>query len=164
MGSRDVGPVAEGGHDGQAPLTGGYFWLPTPGDATLAWDVVICHDLGFDAEVGHVEMWTALIDRLAVAWDKDAAVLRRTLKDCCYGLPRGRITRPRSRFLVLHGDDSPCSDWLERVLVAFHLELRSLRVVFDEHERTLEEDRKRVSKTLGVALSQIGSGNAETRD
>ena len=45
-----------------------------------------CHQLGFDAEVGHVEMWTAVIDRLAAAWDKDAAVLRRLLRDRYYGL------------------------------------------------------------------------------
>jgi hypothetical protein len=145
-------------------LTGGYFWLPTPGDAKVVWDVVTCHELGFDAEFGHVEMWTALIDRLAVAWSLDVAVLRRTLKDCCYGLPRGRVTRPKRRFLVLHGDDSPRPDWLERVRVAFHLELRSVRVLFDEHERTLAEDRKRVSKALGIPHSQIGSGGTGAAD
>jgi hypothetical protein len=42
--------------------------------------------LVFDAEVGHVEMWGVAIERLAIAWNKDAAVLRRTLKNCCYGL------------------------------------------------------------------------------
>jgi len=45
--------------------------------------LVTCHQLGFDAEVGHVEMWTAVTDRLAVAWNKDPAVLRRLLKDRC---------------------------------------------------------------------------------
>ena len=46
-------------------MTGGYYWLPAPGHPTICWDVVTCHQLGFDAEVGHVEMWTAVTDRLA---------------------------------------------------------------------------------------------------
>ena len=73
-------------------ITGGYYWLPTPGHATLCWDVVTCHQLEFEAKVGHVEMWTAVLDRLAVAWGKDAAVLRRLLKDCCCGLVGRRVT------------------------------------------------------------------------
>ena len=70
-----------------AHLTGGYYWLPTPGHATISWDVVTCYQLGFDAEVGHVEMWNAVLDRLASAWHKDSSVLRRLLKDRCYDLP-----------------------------------------------------------------------------
>ena len=73
------------------PLTGGYYWLPAPGHPTICWDVVTCHQLGFDAEVGHVEMWTAVTDRLASAWHKDAAVLRRLLKDCCYAFTFANI-------------------------------------------------------------------------
>ena len=40
-------------------MVGGYYWLPTPGHAKPSWVLVTCHQLGFDAEVGHVEMWTA---------------------------------------------------------------------------------------------------------
>jgi len=134
-------------------MTGGYYWLPAPGHPTICWDVVTCHQLGFDAEVGHVEMWTAMTDRLASAWHKDAAVLRRLLKDCWYCLPRGRVTRPGKWFLILHGDDSPCPDWLERLVLAFRLNRRSVKVLFDEHERTMAEDRRRVLKVLGVPAS-----------
>ena len=134
-----------------APFTGGYYWLPAPGYPTICWDVVTCHQLGFDAEVGHVEMWTAVTDRLASAWHKDAAVLRRLLRNCAYGLPRGRVTRPGKRFLILHGEDSPCTDWLERVILSFHLDRRSVKSLFDEHERTMAEDRSSVLKVLGVS-------------
>jgi predicted transport protein len=109
-----------------------------------------CHQLGFDSEVGHVEMWTAVLDRLGVAWGKDAAILRRLLKGHCYDLPRGRVTRPGKRFLILHGNDSPCPDWLERVILSFHLDRRSVKSLFDEHERTMAEDRATVSEVLGV--------------
>ena len=134
-------------------MAGGCYWLPALGHPTICWDVVTCQQLGFDAEVGHVEMWTAALDRLAVAWHKDAAVLRRLLKDCWYCLPRGRVTRPGKWFLILHGDDSPCPDWLERLVLAFRLNRRSVKVLFDEHERTMAEDRRRVLKVLGVPAS-----------
>ena len=94
-----------------------------------------------------------MTERLASAWHKDAAVLRRLLRNCEYGLPRGRVTRPGKRFLILHGEDSPCTDWLERVVLAFRLDRRSVRVLFDEHERTMAEDRRRVLEVLGVSAS-----------
>jgi hypothetical protein len=50
------------------PMAGGYYWLPTPGHPSVALDVVTCHQLGFDTEFGHVEMWNAVLDRLAAAW------------------------------------------------------------------------------------------------
>jgi hypothetical protein len=135
------------------PLTGGYYWLPTPGARSVVWDILTCYQLGFDAEAGHVEMWDAVIDRLATAWGKDVVALGRMLKDCPYGLPRGRVTRPGRRFLVLHGDDWPRADGLERVVIAFGLDRRPVRVLFDEHERTMEEDRGMIVKALGLSPS-----------
>ena len=81
-------------------MVGGYYWLPTPGHAKPSWVLVTCHQLGFDAEVGHVEMWTAVTDRFASAWHKNASILRRLVKDRYYGLPRGRVTQPGKRFQI----------------------------------------------------------------
>lgn len=134
-----------------AGLTGGYYWLPSPGDVLPTWDVVTRHDLGFDAEAGRVEFWDAAIERLATAWGKDAAVLGRLLRNHPHGLPRGRVTRPGRRFLILHGDDWPCPDGLERVMVAFGLDRRLARALFDEHERTIDQERRLVARALGVA-------------
>lgn len=111
--------------------------------------MVTCYLLGFDSEAGHVETWDAVIDRLAPAWGKDVAVLGRLLRDCPYGLPRGRVTRPGRRFLVLHGGDSPRTDWLVPVLLAFALERQTVRVLYDEHERMIREDRMTVLSVLG---------------
>ena len=47
------------------PLDGGYYWLFYPDDGSIAWDVLTCHELGFDADVEHVDLWLAVIDRLA---------------------------------------------------------------------------------------------------
>ena len=77
-------------------MAGGYYWLPTPGQATISWDVVTCHQLGFDAVVGHVGMWTAVLDQLASAWQKEAAVLRRLLKDCVMACREDESPEPAS--------------------------------------------------------------------
>lgn len=131
-----------------AGKTGGYYWLPTPGNESVVWDVLTCHQLGFDAEAGHVELWDAVIERLATTWGKDVAAFRRMLKKSPYGLPRGRVTRPGRRYLILHGDDWPRADGLERVLVAFALDRRLVRVLFDEHERTMDVEWNRVARAL----------------
>ena len=110
----------------------------------------------FDSEVGLVEMWTAVIDRLA-AWGMDAAVRPRLLKDRYPGLLRGRVTRPSKRFQILRGNDSPCADWLERMIVGFDLDRRSATILFDVHERTMGDDRSGMLKRGQEPLSRIGS-------
>lgn len=133
-----------------SPLVGGYYWFPAEVAGRATWAVVTCHDLGFDAEVGHVDLWPSVVDRLAASWGRGAGALRRLLTDHYTGLPRGRVTRPGRGYLILHGDDAPVPDWPERVLVGFGLDRRSVSVLYDEHERMLGEDRRRLSEALGV--------------
>jgi len=111
--------------------------------------VLTCHDLGFDPEVGHVDLWAAVVDRLAGAWGRDAGGLRRRLADRYTGLPRGRVTRPGKTVLVLHGDDAPVADWSGRLIECFRLGGRSHRFLYDEHERRLPGDTERVEEALG---------------
>ncbi|MFO0887733.1 MAG: hypothetical protein U0790_01160 [Isosphaeraceae bacterium] len=131
------------------PLVGGYYWFPSPLDGRTAWAVLTCHDLGFDAEVGHVDLWPAVVDRLAAAWGRDARTLRRQLGDRYTGLPRGRVTRPGRTVLVLHGDDAPVPDWREKLVEACRLGGRAHRFLFDEHERRLPGDPEGVEEVLG---------------
>ena len=137
-------------------LTGGYYWFPIPGDGLLSWEVLSCHELGHDAEVGHIDLWPSVIDRLAEEWRKDARFLRRELRDCYAGLPRGRVTRPEDRSLVLHGKDAPVSDWLARVIRRFDLDRRSVRVLYDEHERMLPADLRLMAEVLGLQPGRAG--------
>jgi hypothetical protein len=139
-------------NDGQSSeaLTGGYFWCPTPGDGQVEWSVLTCHDLGFDDTESHSDMWPSAIERLACAWGREVAPLRNRLKLCCYGLPRGRITRPGGRVLLLHGDDAPIADWRARVLTRFRLAHRSVRLLYDEHERTFTQHRTTVFDEFGL--------------
>jgi hypothetical protein len=51
---------------------------------------------------------------------------------------------------LLHGDDAPVADWFERVVEKFHLDRRSVRLLFDEHERTFTQDRRVVFAEFGL--------------
>jgi len=130
------------------PLIGGYYWFPSPLDGRTAWAVLPCHDLGFDPEVGHVDLWPAVVDRLAAAWGRDAGGLRRRLFGRYTGLPRGRVTRPGRTVLVLHGD-APVAAWRDQLIEGFRLGARSHRFLYDEHERMLPGDPERVEEALG---------------
>ena len=131
-------------------LTGGYFWFPAPRDGQVGWSVLTCHDLGFDDTESHSDMWPSVIERLACAWGREVAPLRKRLELCCYGLPRGRITRPGGRFLLIHGDDAPVSDWRARVLRRFQLNRRSVGLCYTEHERTYTQHRTTVFDEFGI--------------
>jgi hypothetical protein len=131
-------------------LTGGYYWFPIPDINSLTWSVLTCHELGCDGDVGHVDFWTLVIDRLATVWRKDRLVLRRHLKNHYTGLPRGRITEVGNRFMIFQGNDAPVSDWIPMVVRKFDLNRRFVKVCFDEHERMLPDDCSRVNKIFGL--------------
>ncbi|MGO9468572.1 MAG: hypothetical protein ACLQVF_30955 [Isosphaeraceae bacterium] len=145
------------------PLTGGYYWFPAPDDGSVAWSVLTCQDLRFGAGIGHTGLWPAVIDRLAQVWNRDQGFFRTHLKNHYTGLPRGRVTEPPGRLLVCHGNDAPAADWLQRVIRKFDLDGRSVRAVFDEHERTLREGRAKVNEVLGIDLCTSRSGIKESQ-
>jgi hypothetical protein len=92
-------------------LTGGYYWIPTPAVDSVTWQILTCHDLDCDSDVGHIDLWTLVIDRLATAWRRDRLFIKKNLKDHYSGLPRGRVTEVQNRFMILHGNDAPILDW-----------------------------------------------------
>ena len=103
--------------------------------------------------------WPKVVNHLAGLWARDPMVLRRHLDKHCYGFPRGRVTRPGKTLLILHGNDSPISDWKPQVIRRFNLQGRRIRTLFDEHEQTLPGDVKAVRKFLGGY--QIRSGGEQ---
>lgn len=141
----------------RGPSSGGYYWFPRRELGVLSWKVLTCHDLGCGAEVGHIDLWSSVIDRLADLWRRDRRVLARHLKNHYTGLPRGRVTEPNGRFLVCHGNDAPVGNWKTRVRRAFGLDACPLKAIFDEHEHTLEDDRRIVEETLGIAIGPATS-------
>jgi|SRR6516225_4060885 hypothetical protein len=94
-------------HGGYRSLAGGYYWFPSPNADSVSWQVLTCHELGCDADVGHVDLWTLVIDRLATAWRRDGRVLKKHLNNNYTGLPRGRLTKVQYRFMLFHGKGCP---------------------------------------------------------
>ena len=140
----------------QSFMTGGYYWFPTPAIGSVTWQVLTCHELGCDAEVGHVDLWTLVIDRLATVWRRDGRLIKKHLKNNYTGLPRGRLTHVKNQFMIFHGKDSPVSDWVPMVVRKFDLNRRSVRVLFDEHERMLPEDRRYFNEIFRIDVDTEG--------
>jgi hypothetical protein len=140
------------------PLTGGYYWLPTPSTAgTISWGLLTCHDLGLWDCISHREMWPTVLEFLATAWGNAPEALRRRLGDHYYGLPRGRITSSRGRYLIVHGQDAPIPDWEAGIIDRFRLAGLDVRDLSNEHESVVLADVLSVEEALGVTLGRPGS-------
>ncbi|WP_337175425.1 hypothetical protein [Paludisphaera sp.] len=150
------GMKAEDDPEGRPPVDsarwGAYYWLPRPGGDGVSWGIFTCGDAGLDPDAGHDELWPAVVDRLVAAWGQDARALRGRLIDHYSGLPRGRVTRRRTSFLILHGGDGPVPGWREAVVGRFHLEGRRVKILFGEHERMIAGDPEAVEEALGLEL------------
>jgi hypothetical protein len=125
--------------------------------------VLTYRELGSRAGCSHRKLWPTVVERLARAWGRDPHHFSRLLDDLYTGLPRGRVTRPGGRSLLLHGDDAPVPDWEDRVIPAFRLDRRELRVLFAEHERMLPDDRLRVEDALGIAIGRHAARGSKGR-
>lgn len=138
----------------EAPLVGAYYWFPRPVLGGVTWELIACHDLGVCDGVSHREFWPSVLQHLAVAWGKDAKLLKRRLLNHHTGLPRGRIVHPKSGYVVIHGDDAPAivSNWLETVKAQFRLAGVEVTPEFGEHEKMLADDPKAVQAALGISL------------
>lgn len=139
---------------------GGYYWFPTPQGEFIVWSIVTCRDLRCGPDDGHdAELWPRLMEPLAKAWSKDVQILKRRLALCYTGLPRGRVTRPEKRFLILHGNDSPVPNWWEPVTERFHLTSRRSRLLYDEHETQIPGHLETLESALGMRLFRQRCGH-----
>jgi hypothetical protein len=138
------------------PGTGAYYWVPVPTDPGHHWVVYTSQGAGLDPDVGHTELWLSVLDRLAIAWGKDRASLRRRLQDRYAGLPRGRVTHPSRPYLILHGRDAPLIRWRSVVAELFDLPPGRIRSLYDEHERMIAGDPEAVERALGTDLGLRG--------
>lgn len=139
-------------HDHASPLTGAYYWVPSPPSKGVAWNLKTCHDLGVSDGVSHREFWPHVLEVLADAWGKDAEPLKGCLSKHHTGLPRGRIVHRKSGCVIIHGDDAPVPDWLEMVKSRFRLTGVEAAPEFAEHETMQGDDSKRLQAALGVSF------------
>ena len=145
------------------PLTGGYYWVPKPGAESIAWSVLTCHDLGFGPDYGHHDMWPSVINYLARTWGREPGPLRDRLENCCFGLPRGRINRTDGQFLLLHGEDAPVANWLERVVERFTLDGRAVELQHSERHETVTRQRRAVNAAFGLSIGHPRTEGGEER-
>jgi hypothetical protein len=134
------------------PLTGAYYWFPRPVPGGLAWELVTCHDLGVWDGISHRGFWPYVLEHLAAAWGKDDKVLERRLRDSHAGLPRGRVTHPKSGYAIIHGDDAPVASWLELVKARFRLTEVIATPEFTEHEGMIIDDLRALQEALGISF------------
>jgi hypothetical protein len=73
------------------------------------------------------------------------------------------VTEVKNKFMIFHGNDSPVPDWVPMVVRMFNLNRRSVRVLFDEHERMLPDDRSRVNEGLGLTAGLDGTDRGYQR-
>jgi hypothetical protein len=140
--------------DASTPRTGAYYWLPRPdrNGARPAWELITEHGFNVAEGISHRDFWPFVVERLAAVWGKNARALRRRLRDHYAGLPRGRVTHPGSRYLIIHGDDEPVAHGLKLVRQRFQLNQVEATGLFDEHEQMIRDDHRAVQEALGIAL------------
>jgi hypothetical protein len=56
--------------------------------------------------------------------------------------------------MILHGSDAPVADWIPMITKKFELDPHPYKVLFDEHEQTLADDRDRIKIILGLHFGQ----------
>lgn len=139
-------------HHHASPLTGAYYWVPSPVPDGVAWNLTTCHDLGVWDGIAHREFWPYVLDVLAAAWGKDANFINDRLREHHTGLPRGRIVHPKSGYVVIHGGDAPTPDWLDLVKSRFRLTGVEAAPEFTEHEKMLGDDPGKLQEALGVSF------------
>ncbi len=130
-----------------------FYWLPEPTQlGQLSWVRLSCHELGVWDGISHREFWPFVLEHLAQVWGKDIEVFKRRLGDHYYALPQGRVTKPKGKYLILHGNDAPVPGSQGIIVDRFHLHGLQVRMPWDEHEQTLRDDVLALEEELGIDL------------
>jgi len=132
------------------PFTGPYYWVPRPRADSLSWSILTGRDSGLDPDTDHTKLWLSVLAQLATDWGKDTRALKRALGEHYTGMPRGRVTRSDTAFLINHGRDAPVDGWQEHVIQRFQLAGQPIKAYYDEHERMLPEDIAAVAEVLDI--------------
>ncbi len=133
-----------------SPLTGPYYWVLRPRADSVSWSILTSHDVDLDPDTDHSKLWISVLAQLATDWGKNARALKRALGEHYTGLPRGRVTRSDTAFVINHGRDAPVNGWRQRVINRFQLAGQPTKVYYDEHERMLPQDISAVAEVLDI--------------
>lgn len=112
------------------------------------------YDLDFGGHPGdaeHQKVWPKVLSYLALKWHKPEEVIQRSLENCLYGLPRGRVTRMAvENYTILHGNDGPVHEWEAIIRRLFNLISVSAICLEDEHEKMLPGHSQDIQNALGI--------------
>lgn len=132
------------------PFTGAYYWIPV---ADVGWKLSVWPNAFHEGgEAGHADIWEDQVYILAEAFNVEPAQLLREIRNCPYGLPRGRVVKMGDgSWGVAHGNDHPKGQDLEStVMGSFSLQDVTPKFFFDDHEQMLSCDRVNVRRALGI--------------
>lgn len=137
------------------PQRGAWYCLPT---RTRDWRIVTFYEADYPNDNDHTTVWPEVLEYLGHKWGKDSNVLKRQLGDNYTALPRGRVTRTKTRGMVTYnlmlGKDSPIAvDGIKR---AFNLQEANVRVIYDVHENMAFGDPEELQRVLGQDLGLKG--------
>ena len=134
--------------ESREPKTGVYWWCP----AKDSWRLSVFFDEEFDGAALHKEIWEKWCSTLLNKNDNKAP---HDVSQAYHGLPRGRISKDKHGWMILHGDDTPLRDGLEYVANRFYLPKGKFRAVYDPHEIMHNEDIALVQQFIGRDLGLL---------
>ncbi len=130
------------------PQAGIYYWIPLNQEQ---WSLYPFWEEFYGEKTIHHIIWNEfLAEELSELYN-----LREKLdqiKQCPYGLPRGRIFKTEDQKMILwHGGDSPTKNWLEQVQREFNLSPENLQIFEHNHEKPNQTHHDKL-KQLGIPI------------
>jgi hypothetical protein len=128
--------------ESKAPQYGVYWWRPSP---ISGWVL----ESFFVSEFGpmnHYEIWHKWAGTILGV---DGVIPIEVLNAYC-GIPRGRVTKQPSCWVIRHGGDLCSSDYINQVISDFNLPSDKCDVRYDKHEDMVPEHVKIIEKFLGL--------------
>jgi hypothetical protein len=131
------------------PFIGSYYWLPTMDNRWIL-DNYFYQNYG---DTRHERVWNMfVIPYLSELWDFDIKSMRRKLKDCFTGLPRGMVSKnEEGKFVIYHGGDFIKRGWENKILKTFNIKKKAYEFVIVDHMRTTSKDEMVVRNTLSIS-------------
>ena len=132
--------------ESKAPQHGIYRWRPS----LSSW-ILECFFVDEFGSVNHYEVWRKWAGTMLGV----DAVVPHTVLDAYCGLPRGRITKQPTRWVIRHGDDLHSLDHLNQIISDFNLPADKCDITHDKHEDLVPKHVAIVEEFLGRTLPKF---------
>ena len=130
--------------ESKSPQDGVYWWRPSP----VGWVLESFYFSEFPEYKNHYEIWQKWAGTILGV---DGVIPRVVLEAYC-GIPRGRIVKQPSAYVVMHGNDLCDKDHIDRVIADFNLPPDKCNIQHNQHEDMVQEHRRIIEAFLGRTL------------